>query len=143
MMFHSSSMHLPKSKSNKLFVSGAVRFESILFGILIGLGCDYVLHFGYAYTRDGKELCLSKEVRTKRALLDMGPSVFASAFTTLSTALMMLAAENMFIHKFAMMLVMVVIHSSIGSFIVFMVLCDCFGPSDCSTKRLSCIKARS
>jgi len=25
-------------------------FESILFGILIGVGVDFVLHFGHAYT---------------------------------------------------------------------------------------------
>jgi len=62
--------------------------------------------------------------------MEMGPSVMASAFTTLSTALMMLAAENLFIYKFAVMLIMVVVHSSIGSFIIFLVLCECFGPSE-------------
>ena len=66
--------------------------------------------------------------------MEMGPSVMASAFTTLSTALMMLAAENLFIYKFAVMLILVVVHSSIGSFIIFLVLCDCLGPSE-STPR--------
>ena len=58
----------------------------------------------------------------------MGEPVLASAITTLSTALIMLIAENKFIYKFGVMLIMTVVHSSIGSFVVFLVLCDCFGP---------------
>ena len=69
----------------------------------------------------------------------MGEPVLASAITTLSTALIMLIAENEFINKFGVMLIMTVVHSSIGSFVVFLVLCDCFGPSLTSCNRGSTI----
>ena len=65
----------------------------------------------------------------------MGEPVLASAITTLSTALIMLIAENKFIYKFGVMLIMMVVHSSVGSFVVFMVLCDCFGPSSTCKRR--------
>ncbi len=61
------------------------RFESILFGVLIGVGVDFVLHFAHAYT--SQRGIVSKEERTLHALLHMGPSVIGSAFTTMSTAL--------------------------------------------------------
>ena len=64
----------------------------------------------------------------------MGEPVLASAITTLSTALIMLIAENKFIYKFGVMLIMMVVHSSAGSFVVFMVL-DCFGPSSTCKRR--------
>ena len=65
------------------------RFESILFSILIGVGVDFVLHFAHAYT--SHRGIVSKEKRTLHALLRMGPSVLGSAFTTLSTALIMVS----------------------------------------------------
>jgi len=108
-------------------------FESILFSLLIGIGCDFVLHFGHAYTMFPG--VVSKEQRTRRALFHMGPSVLGSAFTTISTAFIMLLTQNSFSRKFAMMLVMTIVHSVIGSFIIFLVLCDCFGPkSTCSNQ---------
>ena len=55
------------------------RFESILFSILIGIGVDYVLHFGHAYSAIPGIVC--KEKRTHHALTSLGPSVIGSAFT--------------------------------------------------------------
>lgn len=72
--------------------------------ILIGIGCDFVLHFGHAYTSLPGDV--NRESRTRHAVLHMGPSVLGSAFTTMSTALIMLFAENLFVYKFAMMLIM-------------------------------------
>lgn len=109
-------------------------FESILFALLIGIGCDFVLHFGHAYTMFPG--IVSKEHRTRRALLHMGPSVMGSAVTTLSTAFIMLLAENSFSKKFAAMLIMTIVHSVIGSFIIFLVLCDCFGPNSTCFRNL-------
>eukprot|EP00584_Thalassiosira_punctigera_P012696 CAMPEP_0172573132 /NCGR_PEP_ID=MMETSP1067-20121228/136035_1 /TAXON_ID=265564 ORGANISM="Thalassiosira punctigera, Strain Tpunct2005C2" /NCGR_SAMPLE_ID=MMETSP1067 /ASSEMBLY_ACC=CAM_ASM_000444 /LENGTH=1496 /DNA_ID=CAMNT_0013365729 /DNA_START=147 /DNA_END=4637 /DNA_ORIENTATION=- len=107
-------------------------FESILFSILIGIGCDFVLHFGHAYTHIPG--VVSKEVRTRHALISMGPSVLGSAFTTLTTALIMLGATNVFSKKFAEMLAMTIVHSTIGSFVVFLSLCDCIGPNSTCLK---------
>lgn len=102
-------------------------FESILFSIVIGIGCDFVLHFGHAYT--SLPGTVSRGRRTRHALIHMGPSVLGSAFTTLTTALIMLSTFNTFSRKFATMLSLTIVHSTLGSFIVFLVLCDCIGPS--------------
>ena len=110
-------------------------FESILFALLIGIGCDFVLHFGHAYTMFPG--IVSKEHRTRRALLHMGPSVMGSAVTTLSAAFIMLLAENSFSKKFAAMLVMTIVHSVVGSFVIFLVLCDCFGPNSTCFRNLA------
>jgi len=109
-------------------------FESILFALLIGIGFDFVLHFGHAYTMFPG--IVSKEHRTRRALLDMGPSVMGSAVTTLSTAFIMLLAENSFSKKFAAMLIMTIVHGVIGSFVIFLVLCDSFGPNSTCFRNL-------
>ena len=62
--------------------------ESILLAILIGVSCDFVIHFSHAYSHlKGHR---SREERTLHALLSMGPSVLAAAFTTFSAALVML-----------------------------------------------------
>lgn len=103
-------------------------FESILFAILIGVGCDFVLHFGHAYTFFHGNV--SRNQRTRFALLHMGPSVLGSGFTTLLTAIIMMFTELTYFRKFAVMLAMAIVHSIIGSFVVFLTLCDCLGPND-------------
>ena len=105
-----------------------------MFALLVGIGCDFVLHFGHAYTMFPG--IVSKEHRTRRALLHMGPSVMGSAVTTLSAAFIMLLAENSFSKKFAAMLVMTIVHSVVGSFVIFLVLCDCFGPNSTCFRNL-------
>jgi hypothetical protein len=111
-------------------------FESILFAVLVGLGSDFVLHFAHAYSMiPGK---VNKRVRLKHAILHMGPSVLGSAATTLSTAIIMLFCEGLSLEKFATMMIMTMIHSLIGSFVIFSVLCSCFGPAE-PTKRLDTI----
>ena len=67
----------------------------------------------------------------------MGPSVMGSAVTTLSAAFIMLLAENSFSKKFAAMLVMTIVHSVVGSFVIFLVLCDCFGPNSTCFRNLA------
>ena len=103
-------------------------FESILFGLLVGLGSDFVLHFTHAYSMlPGR---VNKQLRMKHAILHMGPSVLGSAATTMSTAIIMLFCEIVTLDKFATMMIMTMVHSLIGSFIVFSVLCSCFGPAE-------------
>ena len=103
-------------------------FESILFAILVGLGSDFIMHFAHAYSMiPGK---VNKRVRMKHAILHMGPSVLGSAATTLSTAIIMLFCEVATLEQFATMMVMTMVHSLIGSFVIFSVLCLCFGPAE-------------
>jgi len=110
--------------------------ESILFAILVGLGSDFILHFAHAYSMiPGK---VNKRVRMKHAILHMGPSVLGSAATTMSTAIIMLFCEVASLEKFATMMIMTMVHSLIGSFVIFSVLCSCFGPAE-PTKRLDSI----
>jgi predicted RND superfamily exporter protein len=70
-----------------------------------------------------------KEERTRYAVLHIGPPIIGSAFITLSTATFMLFVENQFSRKFGTILIITILQSMIGSFVVFFSLCDCFGPS--------------
>lgn len=102
--------------------------ESICFAIMVGISCDFVIHFGHAYIHEPGSV--SKEFRTRHAILHMGPSILAAAVTTLSSALVMLFCKVVFFTKFAVILLMAVIHATIGSFVIYLVLCNLFGPSE-------------
>jgi len=102
--------------------------ESICFAILIGISCDFVIHFGHAYIKfDGD---VSKDERTKYAVIHMGPSILAAAVTTFSASLVMMFCKIVFFTKFALILLMTVVHATIGSFVVYIVFLDTFGPSE-------------
>jgi hypothetical protein len=101
--------------------------ESICFAILIGVSVDFVIHFSHAYTTLPGEV--SRELRTKHALIDMGPSILAAAFTTLAGATIMLFCVITFFTKFALVLFFTIVQATIGSFVVFLTLADCTGPS--------------
>ena len=90
--------------SSHVSLALSFRFESVLFSILVGIGSDFTLHFGHAYTTLPGNV--GKEKRTHHALISLGPSVLGSAFTTSSTAIVMLFAENLFIYKFGVMLIL-------------------------------------
>jgi hypothetical protein len=60
----------------------------------------------------------------------MGPSIAATAFTTILSAVVMLFTVITFFQKFALILFFTVIMASIGSFIFLCTLLDCIGPSD-------------
>jgi len=113
--------------------------ESILFAILIGISCDFVIHFGHAYTMYSGNV--NRQHRSHFALTHMGPSILAAAFTTFMAAVVMIFTEITFFRKFAVILFMTILHSTIGCFIVFLVLCDCFGPAE-PTKSYNAIKAK-
>eukprot|EP00585_Thalassiosira_rotula_P022631 CAMPEP_0196227486 /NCGR_PEP_ID=MMETSP0912-20130531/50945_1 /TAXON_ID=49265 /ORGANISM="Thalassiosira rotula, Strain GSO102" /LENGTH=97 /DNA_ID=CAMNT_0041507021 /DNA_START=1187 /DNA_END=1480 /DNA_ORIENTATION=- len=68
--------------------------------------------------------------RSHFALTHMGPSILAAAFTTFMAAVVMIFTEITFFRKFAVILFMTILHSTIGCFVVFLVLCDCFGPAE-------------
>jgi len=113
--------------------------ESICFAILIGISCDFVIHFGHAYIQ--KSGSVSRFVRTKHALLHMGPSILAAAITTFSAALVMLFCTVTFFTKFALILLMTVVHATVGSFVVYIVFADAFGPAE-PTKLIDSIVAK-
>eukprot|EP00545_Synedropsis_sp_CCMP1620_P000210 CAMPEP_0119019772 /NCGR_PEP_ID=MMETSP1176-20130426/22619_1 /TAXON_ID=265551 /ORGANISM="Synedropsis recta cf, Strain CCMP1620" /LENGTH=1061 /DNA_ID=CAMNT_0006974053 /DNA_START=182 /DNA_END=3367 /DNA_ORIENTATION=+ len=101
--------------------------ESVCFAILIGISCDFVIHFGHAYAHLPGEI--SKGERTKYALVRMGPSILAAAFTTICAAIIMLFTVISFFQQFAQILFFTVIQATLGTFIVFLTLTDCIGPS--------------
>ena len=114
-------------------------FEATLSAIVVGLGSDFIMHFAHAYSMiPGKA---NKRVRMKHAILHMGPSVLGSAATTISTAIIMQFCEIQSISRFATMMIITMIHSLIGSFVIFSVLCSCFGPEE-PTKMFDVIKTR-
>jgi predicted RND superfamily exporter protein len=62
--------------------------ECICFAILIGVSVDFVIHFCNAYSSMQAEH--NRGERTKYALVTMGPSILAAAFTTIAAAIIML-----------------------------------------------------
>mmetsp|Transcript_10608 Transcript_10608/g.24633 ORF Transcript_10608/g.24633 Transcript_10608/m.24633 type:complete len:183 (+) Transcript_10608:2208-2756(+) len=100
--------------------------ESVCFAILIGISCDFVIHFGHAYAhlKEG-----DRHERTKHALITMGPSILAAGFTTMCSAAIMLFTVITFFQKFAIILFYTVIQALLGSFIVYLTLSDTIGPS--------------
>lgn len=102
--------------------------ESICFAILIGISCDFVIHFGHAYNH--KKGAAPRSERTKYAVIHMGPSILAAAFTTIAAAIAMLFCTITFFTKFALILLMTIVHATIGSFVVYLVMTDSFGPSE-------------
>ena len=102
-------------------------FESIFFSLVVGLGSDFVLHLALAYV-SAQVVGGCKEDRAKHALCHMGPSIFASSSTTLVTAFVMTCSEILTTEKFATVLILTMIHSTVGGCFFFLVLCLCFGP---------------
>eukprot|EP00984_Skeletonema_dohrnii_P024153 scaffold13243_cov196-Skeletonema_dohrnii-CCMP3373.AAC.1 len=67
-------------------------------------GSDFIMHFAHAYSMiPGKA---NKRLRTKHAILHMGPSVLGSAATTLSTAFIMQFCQISSAKRFATMMIM-------------------------------------
>jgi len=102
--------------------------ESICFAILIGISCDFVIHFCHAYAHLPGEV--DRHYRTKFALVRMGPSILAAAFTTICSAAIMLFTVISFFQQFALILFYTIIQATIGSFVVFTAFTDCIGPSN-------------
>merc|ERR1711933_169441 len=117
--------------------------ESICFSILICVSVDFVIHFAHAYVSASEHLAhsksgngdidsknLNRNDRTKFALIHMGPSVLAAAFTTVAGATIMFFTIIIFFQKFAIVLFFTITQSILGSFVVFMSLIDSIGPSN-------------
>lgn len=101
--------------------------ESICFAILIGISCDFVIHFGHAYTSQPGDH--SRGDRSKYALIRMGPSILAAAFTTMCAAFVMYFTVIVFFQKFATILLFTVVMATVGAMVVFLTLTDTLGPS--------------
>ena len=84
---------------------------------------------------------MAKEVRTKYAVVHMGPSILAAAVTTFSASIVMMFCQVVFFTKFAMILMVTIFQATIGSFVIFITLNDTFGPSE-PTKFIDSLVAR-
>lgn len=60
----------------------------------------------------------------------MGPSILAAAFTTFAAAIVMLFCQILFFTKFALILLMTVLHATLASFVFYIALSDSVGPSE-------------
>ena len=102
--------------------------ECICFSILIGISCDFIIHFGYAYKHfEGN---VDRRLRARFAVVDMGPSILAAASTTVAAACVMLFCSTPFFTKFATILLVTILYATIGSFIFYIVIVDLFGPAE-------------
>lgn len=113
--------------------------EAICFSILIGVSVDFVIHFNHAYVHHKGEL--SREERTKYAMITMGPSILATAATTFFSAIVMLFCVITFFRKFAQVLFFTIIMATFASFVFFITLTNCFGPSNPTYLVDKCIAA--
>ena len=102
--------------------------ESICFAILIGVSVDFVIHFTHAYSKLAGHH--DRGIRTKYAVITMGPSILATACTTIASAVIMLFTVITFFQKFALILFFTIIQATLGSFVVFLVMADCIGPGN-------------
>jgi len=115
-------------RSSRLHILlGTRSLESICFAIAIGISCDFVIHFAHAYSIIGGDV--SRSERTQYALLRMGPSILAAAFTTFCSASIMIFTVITFFQKFAVILFFTILMATVGAFVVFITLSDCLGPS--------------
>lgn len=73
---------------------------------------------------------VDRSERAEFALISMGPSILAAGVTTIAAAIVMLFTVISFFVKFGVILFVTVIQATLGSFIVFLVLIDCFGPTN-------------
>lgn len=103
--------------------------ESICIAILVGISCDFVIHFSHAYSF----MSGSRHIRTQYALIHMGPSVLAAAATTISAAIIMFFCTIVFFTKFALILFLTILHSTLGTFVVFVTFVDTIGPNETGT----------
>merc|ERR1711933_309004 len=102
--------------------------ESICFSILIGVSVDFVIHFNHAYVHHKGEH--PREERTKYAMVTMGPSILATAGTTFFSAVVMLFCTITFFNKFALVLFFTIVMATVASFVFFITLTNCFGPTN-------------
>jgi hypothetical protein len=102
--------------------------ESICFAILIGLSADFVTHFSHSYA--SLPGSVDRGERTKHALVHMGPSILAAAFTSVAAAIIMIFTIILFFQKFAFVLFFSIIQATAAAFIFFCSITDCLGPSD-------------
>jgi len=102
--------------------------ESICIAILIGISCDFVMHFSHAYSHITGSV--PRTERSKFTVIHMGPSILAAGITTVAASLLMLLCKVTFFTKFATILLMSITHATIGAFFVFLVLADVAGPED-------------
>lgn len=100
--------------------------EAITFAVLIGISCDFVIHLGHAYAHQESG---DKEVRTKTALLHMGPSILAAAITTFVASLFMVFCKMNFFSMFGTVLLLTILHATVGTFVIYLLLCILFGPA--------------
>ena len=77
-----------------------------------------------------QELLWWRPERSLYALIRMGPSILAAAVTTIGAAVIMLFTTITFFGQFAQILLYTVLHATIGSFVVYLTLTDCIGPSE-------------
>lgn len=117
---------LPSATSDDFLVT-PYSIESICVSILIGISCDFVIHFTHAYSSLKGDV--DRHTRTRTALIVMGPSILAAAFTTLTAASIMLFTTITFFVKFAVVLFFTIVQATVASFVVFIVIADVCGPS--------------
>jgi hypothetical protein len=122
------SLPLQSSKilSEPIFLLSSL--SAICFAILVGVSVDFVIHFSHAYaTQPGH---VDRGLRARHALVQMGPSILAAAFTTIFSAVVMLFCVITFFQKFSLVLCFGIIQSTVGAFVFFITLVDCIGPCE-------------
>lgn len=100
-----------------------------------------MIHLAHAYA--SKPGTVSRGDRTRYSLLKMGPSILATAVTTILSAVVMLFTVITFFQKFALILFFTVIMASLGSFVFLLTVLDCIGPTNPTFLADKCLESCS
>ena len=99
--------------------------ESMDIAILIGISCDFVVHFSHAYCECPDD---GRQERMTHSLQTMGISVVAAAITTFTAAAILSLATLTFFDKFGSFLCVTMLASVFLSIIFFQALLGLAGP---------------
>ena len=103
--------------------------ESICFGILIGLSCDFAIHMCHAYCDHDPAGDATRHERARGAVTHIGPPILSSALTTFATGVVLIFTQILFFQQFGVVLMLTMVLAMGGTFVVFIVLVDTVGPA--------------
>merc|ERR1712038_68252 len=103
-------------------------YESICLAVVIGVGCDFVVHMSHAYCHHTG--ILSCNERTRDSISIMGPSIIYSFSTTFISACILLFCTHQFLYSFGIIFIFTMVSAVITTFVFFSNLTDLFGPPE-------------
>ena len=97
--------------------------ESICFSILVGLSCDFIIHFAHSYSiAEG-----SRVDKAMASVVTMGPPIFFAGITTALSGVCLFFCTILFYAKFGAILLLTMAYSLLGTFLFLVPLLALLG----------------